>query len=161
MESVLTSGPVVQAEGSCVEREYASTGFFARYGTLVGRILLAAIFLLSGVAKLAQHASTVAYAASAGLPLANLAIWVAGAVEILGALALLLGFRAKWGALALAIYLVPTTLLFHNFWAYSGMDQQMQLGHFMGNLAIIGGLLVVAAFGPGPLSFDGRRARRA
>jgi putative oxidoreductase len=161
MESVLTSGSMVATEGSCVEREYASTGFLARYGTLVGRILLAVVFLLAGFGKFTQHAGTVAYAQAAGLPLAGIAIYLAGAVELLGALSLILGYHARWGALALALFLVPTTLLFHNFWAFSGMDQQMQLGHFMGNLAIIGGLLTLSAYGAGPLSLDARRARRS
>jgi putative oxidoreductase len=160
MERVLTSSPVVATEGSCVEREYGSTSVLARYGTLVGRILLAAIFLMSGFDKFAQHAGTVAYAQAAGLPLADVAIYLAGAVELLGALSLILGFRARWGALALVLFLVPATLLFHNFWAFSGMDQQLQLGNFMKNLALIGGLLTVFVYGAGPLSLDARGARR-
>jgi len=75
-------------------------------------------------------------------------------LEIGGSLSLILGFRAKLGAVALLFFLIPATLIFHNFWAFEGAERQGQMINFMKNVAMIGGLLLVLAFGPGRLSFD-------
>ena len=83
----------------------------------------------------------------------------AAVLELAGGLSLLLGFRARLGALALVLFLVPTTLIFHNFWAYQGPEAQNQMIHFMKNLALMGGLLVVVGLGAGPCSFDASSGR--
>jgi putative oxidoreductase len=126
---------------------------------LIGRILLSVIFLTSGFMKLTDPASTIGYMQSAGIPNADTLVYVAGAAEVLGGLALLFGFLARLGALGLFIYLIPTTLYFHNFWALEGADAQMQMANFMKNLAVMGGLLMVVAHGPGAYSIDGRIRR--
>lgn len=111
---------------------------------LIGRVLLAAIFLLSGIAKLGDPAGTAAYVASAGLPAPTLAAWGAALLETLGGIALIVGFRTRLFALALAGFSVVAAVFFH-----SALADQNQMIHFMKNFAIAGGLLQLAAFGPG------------
>lgn len=111
---------------------------------LLARVLLAAIFLLSGVAKLADPAGTAAYVTSAGLPAPQLAAWGAALLETLGGLALLSGYRARSAALALAGFSVVAALLFHN-----QLADQNQMIHFLKNLAIAGGLVQLAITGAG------------
>jgi putative oxidoreductase len=83
----------------------------------------------------------------------------ATALEILGAISVLTGLKARWGAAALVVVLVPVTLVFHNFWAYQGAEAQVQTIQFLKNVGIGGGLLAVFAAGPGALSVDARRSR--
>ena len=120
------------------------------YSTLVGRVLLAAIFLLSGFSKIMDPAGTQNYMAVMGMTWAT-GLLYAGAVivEVSGGLSVLLGYRARVGAAALILFMIPTTLIFHTNFA-----DQNQLIHFLKNLAMTGGLLYVAAHGPGPLSLD-------
>jgi putative oxidoreductase len=127
--------------------------------SLVGRILLGAIFLVSGFFKVAGYSQSVGYAAAKGLPLASVAIACAAAVEILGSIAILAGFKSRIVAWVLFLYLIPTTFLFHNFWAMNGMEQQDNMAHFLKNLGIMGGLLLLAASGPGAYSVDSRAAK--
>ena len=124
---------------------------------LAGRIALGAVFLLSAIGKLSNWGGTAGFAASKGIPEALLA--GATALELLGALSLLAGFKTRWGVIALVVFLVPVTLVFHNFWAVQGPGQQEQIAHFMKNLAIGGGLLIVFATGPGAVSVDARREK--
>jgi putative oxidoreductase len=126
---------------------------------LIGRILLGVIFFISGLFKVAGYSQIVGYAAAKGLPLASVAIALAAAVEILGGVAILAGFKARIAAGPLFLYLIPTTFLFHNFWALHGMEQQDNMIHFMKNLAIMGGLLFLAGSGPGQYSLDARAAK--
>lgn len=121
---------------------------------LVGRLLLAAIFLLSGIAKITDPVGTIAHMRSVGIPAADLLVWIAGVAEILGGASLLLGLLARIGALGLILFLIPTTLLFHAFWLYSGDEQLAQMVNFTKNLAILGGLWLVVAYGAGRYSFD-------
>jgi putative oxidoreductase len=117
------------------------------YAATAGRVLMSVIFLLSGFGKL-MHLSGMA--AAVHLPPAVLAL--AAAVELGGGLSLLLGLWPRIGALGLFLFLIPTTLMFHNFWAAAPDHQQDQMVHFLKNLAVMGGLLMIVAFGPGPLS---------
>lgn len=119
---------------------------------LVARILLAHIFLISGFGKLANLEGTAGYIASQGLPLASLLAPATGVFELAAGVALLLGWQARWSALALAIFTVLASLLFHAFWAMPVEQQMMQKLMFMKNLAIVGGLLMVAPFGPGSIA---------
>jgi putative oxidoreductase len=116
---------------------------------LIGRILIAIIFLFSGVQKIMHPAATKQYMAASGMPLVGLFFIGAVIFEIGGGLSLLLGFKARWGAWALVIFLIPTTLIFH-----TNFSEQMQLIQLMKNLAILGGLLMIATFGPGKISLD-------
>jgi putative oxidoreductase len=128
---------------------------------LAGRLLISTIFIFSGLNKLGAHAAMVGYAAAKGLPAADLAIWLAAAVEILGGLSLLLGFQARIGAWLLFLFLIPTSVVFHNFWAMQGMEKMDNQGHFFKNVAIMGGLLFVATFGAGAYSIDAARLKKA
>jgi putative oxidoreductase len=122
------------------------------YLPALGRLLIALIFVLSGLSKIAAPASTIAYVQSAGAPFAPAAFAVAVIVELIGGLALLVGFQTRLVAAALAIFTLATAVLFHN-----NMADQNQMIHFMKNLAITGGLLQVIAFGAGAFSLDNRR----
>ena len=131
-----------------------------RSGTaLVARILMSAIFLTSGIAKLADPAGAQGYMNMAGIPHADVLVYVAGTAELLGGLALLFGFLTRIGAIGLFVFLIPTTLYFHHFWNMSGPDAKTQMVNFMKNLAIMGGLLAIYAWGPGRYSIDGRIRR--
>lgn len=127
--------------------------------TLVGRILICLVFLLSGISKVMAHTMMVGYAASKGVPMAGVAIGAAAAIELLGGLAVLAGFQTKIVSWLLFLYLIPTTLLFHNFWAMQGMERMDTQIHFLKNLAIMGGLLFLAGSGAGSYSVDGARAK--
>ncbi len=132
-----------------------------RYGSLVARGSLAAIFIISGVGKLAGPAGTAAYIASKGLPAPMLLGVLAGVLELGAGALLFAGFRARYAALALALFLVPVTAIFHNPIGLGGMDAHMQVIQLLKNVAIIGGLLVVATRGAGALSLDGRLRERS
>ena len=119
---------------------------------IAGRVMIAAIFILSGASKLADPAGTIGYIASAGLPLPQLAFVGAAAVELLGGLALVLVYRTRFVALARAIFSVVAALSFH-----SALSDQNQFIHFFKNIAMAGGLLQIVAFGGGRLSIDARR----
>jgi putative oxidoreductase len=119
---------------------------------LVGRILLGAIFLLSGISKISAPAVTLAYISSVGLPFAHLGLAVAIVVELAGGVALVLGYRTRLVAGVLALFTVATALAFH-----SNLADQNQFFHFFKNIAMAGGLLQVVAYGAGRFSFDARR----
>jgi len=118
----------------------------------LGRLLLASIFIVSGVGKLAAPEATQAYISSVGLPLPLLSYFAAVAVELIGGILFLFGYQTRIVSLVLAAFSVLTALVFHNDFA-----DQNQMIHFMKNLAIAGGLLQVAAFGAGSVSIDARR----
>lgn len=124
---------------------------------LIGRILLAVLFILSGYSKIGAFDPTVAYIASKGLPLPAALAVLTTVLEIGGGLALLGGLKTRWAAILLAVFTLLAAWLFHNFWAAPADQQVMQYVQFLKNLAITGGLLVLAAFGPGRWSLDGRR----
>jgi putative oxidoreductase len=123
---------------------------------LVGRILLATLFIVGGVGKLAAPGPTQGYIAAAGLPLPVLAYAVALIVELGGGILLLVGYRTKVVAAVLAAFCVVTALVFHH-----SFGDQNQMIHFMKNLAITGGLLQLAAFGPSRIALDSRVAAAA
>ncbi|HEY2922284.1 MAG TPA: DoxX family protein [Candidatus Binatia bacterium] len=117
----------------------------ARYLLVSGRVLLSVIFLLSGLGKIIDWDGNAQAMASQGMPLIPLLLIGAIITELAGGLSVLLGWKARWGALLLFLYLIPTTLIFHNFWAFTGAEMQTQLVNFLKNLSIMGGLLLVAA----------------
>ena len=119
-----------------------------------GRIFLALIFVVSGVGKITGYAGTAAYMASKGLPLVEILLPLAIAVELGGGLLLALGWKARWAAVALFLFLIPTTLIFHQFWGIDPKLAQMQKIHFLKNVAIMGGMLMVLAIGAGAWSVD-------
>ncbi|MCD2515130.1 DoxX family protein [Massilia sp. G4R7] len=121
----------------------------------IGRLLLAAIFILSGVGKALAPAGTIGYIESAGLPFATVGLIVAIAVELGGGVMLALGIKTRIVALGLAIFSVVTALVFHH-----ALGDQNQLIHFMKNIAMAGGLLQVVAFGAGAYSVDAASSRK-
>ena len=127
------------------------------YGPLAGRILLALIFVISGYNKLVGFDGTVGYIASKGLPLPQLAAAAAIAIELVGGVLLVIGWQTRWAATAIFLFMIPTTLIFHPFWAAPAANLQMETIQFMKNLCIMGGMLYVMAFGAGPLSVDNRK----
>jgi len=108
-----------------------------------GRALLGVLFLISGVFKIGGFAGVAAWMASAGVPLASVLLVLTIAVEIGGGLTLTTGWNARWGALVLALFLVPVSLVFHGFWSADAANYQNQFNHFFKNIAILGGMLVV------------------
>src|SRR3954471_23026518 len=126
---------------------------------LVGRILISAIFIVSGISKLTNVAGTAGYMTSAGIPHAEALAVFAGLCELAGGLAVLFGFLGRLAALGLFLFLIPTTLLFHRFWELEGQEAQMQMVNFLKNLAVMGGLLMLYAHGPGRYSVDARVRR--
>jgi putative oxidoreductase len=121
-------------------------------GALLGRILMSVIFLVAGLNKFSNMAGTQHFMAAMGMPRAivpPLAL-IAATIEVLGGLSLILGFKVRYAAIILFLFLIPVTIVFHVI-----PDQPV---HVMKNLAIMGGLLIVAAQGPGALSLDERRA---
>lgn len=118
-----------------------------KFASLIGRILLALIFLMSGVSKIGDFAGTQAYMESYGMPAT--AVFLVGAIvfEVAGALMIMLGYYARVGAIALIVFLIPATLIFH-----MDFGDRTQMIMFMKNLSIMGGLLFVTAYGPGSYS---------
>jgi putative oxidoreductase len=121
---------------------------------LAGRILLALIFVISGFGKITGFAGTAGYIASKGMPLPEVMAAGAIAVEFLGGLALVAGWKTRWAAAIIALFLIPTTAIFHNPAGLTGMDAQMQVINILKNLSIFGGMLLLIGFGPGKLSID-------
>lgn len=117
--------------------------------SLIARILLSALFVWSGINKILNPAGTQQYMTANGLPLVGLLYLATVIVEVGGGLSVLLGYKARWGAIALALFLIPATLIFHTNFA----DQMQQIA-FMKNLAIFGGLLMIVQYGAGRISLD-------
>ena len=123
---------------------------------LLGRLLIAVLFIPAGIGKITGFAGTVGYISSVGLPMPT----VAAAVEVLGALALIFGFGTRLAALALAIFTLVASFFFHAYWSLPADQQMMQQLMFFKNVGVTGGLLALAAFGAGGWSVDGRSAGR-
>ena len=128
-----------------------------RVTPLIGRILLSVLFLTSAFFKFTAYSHMVAYATAKGVPMAGVGVAIAAAIELLGGLAILAGFQARVVGWLLFLYLIPTTLFFHNFWAVPAAEQQNTMIHFLKNLGIMGGLLLLAANGAGAYSMDASR----
>jgi putative oxidoreductase len=127
---------------------------------VAGRVLLALMFVLAGLSKLGNIEGTAGYIASGGLPMASVLAVVVGLLELLGGLAIAAGFQARWAALALGLFTLAATVLFHKFWAVPAEQAMVQQLMFMKNLSVTGGLFIVAALGAGPVSVDARRSPR-
>ena len=121
------------------------------YASLLARILLSAVFLVAGMNKIMNPVGTQQYMTAYKMPFTSL-FWIGAVVfEVAGGLSILFGFKARWGALALFMFLIPATLIFH-----TDFSDPNQIGIFLKNLAIMGGLLMVANSGPESLSVDRR-----
>ena len=123
---------------------------------LVGRVLIAYLFIPAGFGKLMGFAGTVGYVASSGLPLPQVGAALAILVELGVGIAFLLGYKTRVAAIVLAVFTVLAAVFFHKYWAVPEAMKMMQQINFNKNIAIAGGLLGFAAFGPGRLSIDKR-----
>lgn len=124
-----------------------------QFVVLLGRIFYSAIFILASFSHFSQ--ATIDYAASMGVPMAQVAVPFSGLLALLGGLSVMLGYRAKWGALFLALFLIPVTFKMHAFWtiqdpAMAAIQQIM----FMKNLSMLGGAMLIGYFGSGPMSLN-------
>jgi len=126
--------------------------------SLTSRILLALLFIPAGISKLTGFGGTVGYISSVGLPLPELAAAAALTLEIVGGLAILFGLGTRLAALALGFFTLVASFLFHNFWSVPESQQFMQQLLFYKNIAVVGGLLSLAAWGAGAWSVDAKRA---
>jgi len=109
---------------------------------------------------LVMAAQTAAYAASTGLPMAMPLVVISGIIALLGALSIILGYKAKLGAWLIILFLVPVTFTMHKFWTITDpMQSQMAMSLFMKNIGLIGGALMIAYFGAGPISIDASKAK--
>src|SRR2546425_12332794 len=144
----------------CVTRTEEHMDVISKWAQFVGRVALGTVFVVSGLGKLAAWSGTAAYAGSKGV--SGFLLAIATALELLGAVSVVVGFKARWGALALLIFLVPVTLVFHNFWAVPAAQQQVEMANFLKNLAIGGGVLIVFCRRAGSLTIQSSRtpARR-
>ena len=120
-----------------------------KFTPLVARILLSAIFIKSAIDKIMDPAGTQAYMQQHGMPLAGILLIPTILVLLMGGLSVLLGYKARLGALLLVGFLIPASLIFH-----TDFSQKIQVIQFMKNLGLMGGLLMVFAYGPGHLSLD-------
>jgi putative oxidoreductase len=125
--------------------------------SLIGRLLLAFLFLPAGISKIGGFAGTVGYIASKGLPLPQVGAGLAIVIEIGAALALIVGWQTRWAAVVLAVFTLAATIFFHNFWAMPAEQVMVQQLMFYKNIAVIGGLLTLAAWGAGAWSVDAKR----
>ena len=132
--------------------------FAKQYAPLAGRILLALMFVISGWGKITNFSGTAGYMASMGMPFPELLLPGAIAIELGCGLRLMAGWKTRFAALAIFLFIIPSTLIFHNFWAADPAQAQNQMIHFMKNVTIMGGMLYVMAFGAGPLSLDNRKS---
>jgi putative oxidoreductase len=126
-----------------------------KYIPLTGRILFSLIFLMTAI----NHFSgkTIGYAASQNVPFASVLVPASGIIATLGALSIILGYRARLGAWLIVLFLVPVTLMMHNFWTITDpMMRQMQMAMFLKNISMLGAALMITYFGSGPFSIDAK-----
>jgi putative oxidoreductase len=124
-----------------------------KYIPLIGRTLFSLIFLMTIMGHFSS--GTAAYAASAGVPMANVLVPLSGIIATLGAISIILGFKAKMGAWLIVLFLIPVTFMMHKFWTITDpMAMQMQMSVFMKNISMLGGALMITYFGAGPVSID-------
>ena len=121
---------------------------------LVGRILLAALFLIAGSRKILAIAGTAGYFNKLGMPMADVMVYLAIIIEVGCSLMLIVGWRARQAAWILAVFVFIATCFAHRFWEFDAAQYANQMNHFLKNFAIIGGMLFIAACGPGSLSVD-------
>ncbi len=125
-----------------------------KYGPAIGRCMIALIFLLSGIGKITGFQGTAAYMASKGLPMAQWLLILTIIVEIGGAAMIVLGWKARLGATALFLFMIPVTLVFHAFWAVPPDQQTLQQIMFLKNVSMMGAMLYIMAYGSGSCSLD-------
>src|ERR1700683_4849483 len=127
---------------------------------LAGRILMSVLFLISGFFKIGGDSQVGGYSTAKSVPMASVPIACAAVIELACGLAILVGFQTKIAAWILFLYLIPVTYFFHNFWAMQGAEDRKSMINFLKNVAIMGGLVILATYGAGPYSIDHSRATK-
>ena len=125
-----------------------------KYGPLIARILLAQLFVVSGLGKVMAFSKTAAFMAASGLPMSRVLLVLTLALELGGGALLILGWKARWVAAAFFGFTLLSALVFHQFWSAGPAHFTDQLNNFMKNLSIMGGMLYVMIYGAGPLALD-------
>ena len=123
---------------------------------LVGRILLALMFVISGFMKIGGFAGVAGYIGSKGLPMPEVLAALTIALELGGGILLVIGYKVRVVSILFFLWLIPTTLIFHKFWGIDAAQVQNQMNNFLKNVSIMGAMLLVFAFGPGAYSVDKR-----
>ena len=121
---------------------------------LIGRILIALIFVIAGFGKISGFEGVAGYIGSKGLPMPQVLAALTIALELVGGLMLIAGYKVRWVAIAFFLWLIPTTFIFHKFWGIDAAQVQNQMNHFLKNVSIMGAMLMLVAFGPGAYSLD-------
>ena len=127
------------------------------YGPLVGRVLLALIFIIAGFGKITGFEGTVGYMQAYNMPMTQILAVIAIIIELGGGIMIAVGWKARWGAAAIFIFVLVASFVFHAFWAVPADQAQLQNIMFMKNLAIMGGMLYIIVYGSGPFSVDKNR----
>ena len=158
MKSATYPYSVLHAEaithGDHTDAQQSNSNALSDAASLLGRLALAALFLWSGYSKFAHMASNVGYMQAYGVPMADILIWPAALVEFGAAVMLALGVKVRWAALALIVFTLPATFIFHAYWGVPADQVMNQQIHFMKNIAIVGGLLTMLAHGAGRYALD-------
>lgn len=142
-----------------VQYTTSNDSVMADSAALVGRILVALIFIISGYGKIAGYAGTAGYMADKGVPLVDLLLPLTILIELGGGLLLAIGWKVRWAAAVMFLFLIPVTLVFHNPAGLAAAEAQQQMIELLKNLSIMGGMLGLFAFGPGRFGIDARNKR--
>ncbi|MES2109874.1 MAG: DoxX family protein [Bacteroidota bacterium] len=131
-----------------------------KLASLAGRLLFSLVFLTSGLSHFSV--ATIGYAASQGVPFASIAVPLSGSIALAGALSIILGYKARIGAVLIIVFLIPISLMMHAFWnVVDPMMHQMQMIMFMKNVSMLGGALFIVVHGSGPWSLDSKKGAAA
>lgn len=126
-----------------------------KYIPLIGRILFSLIYLMAIIRNFSSE--TIKNASASGVPLASIAVPLSGIMASLGAISIIIGYKAKVGAWLIILYLLPATFMMHGFWTITDpVMRQMRMMHFMKNISMLGGALIISYWGTGPLSIDNK-----
>lgn len=135
-----------------------SQGKINLWAVPIGRFLYSLIFIMSGLNHFTS--GSVGYAENQGIPIPDILVPISGIMALIGGFSVLLGYHTRIGAMVLLLFLIPVTILMHNFWSFTDPQMmQMQMIHFMKNLALIGTAILFAFYGAGPISLDHRAAK--
>jgi putative oxidoreductase len=127
------------------------------YGPLVGRVLLVLMFIIAGYGKITGFEGTIGYMQAHNMPMTQVLAVIAIIIELGGGIMIAVGWKARWAAAALFIFVLVASYVFHAFWAVPADQAQLQNVLFMKNLAVMGGMLYIIVYGSGPLSLDKNR----
>lgn len=124
---------------------------------LLGRSLIGLLFVVFGIRSIIYTAGFAGYLTKLGFPAPEMLAWVAIIIEVGAGALLILGWKTRWAAWLLVVFVAIAVIMAHRFWQFDAAQYANQLAHFLKGLAIIGGLLYVIGFGPGAMSLDGRK----